>query len=100
MQNIQGELLPQFALLLPKLDSILSGLQTLVNDPALSASVKRIDHITANLERSSVQLSQMMKDDVPAILDNVQRLTGKSVLGNFEFVTSPIYYDFGSENFR
>lgn len=102
MQNIQGELLPQFALLLPKLDSILSGLQTLVNDPALSASVKRIDHITANLERSSVQLSQMMKDDVPAILDNVQGITAQvnPVLGNFEFVTSPIYYDFGSENFR
>ena len=77
MQNIQGELLPQFALLLPKLDSILSGLQTLVNDPALSASVKRIDHITANLERSSVQLSQMMKDDVPAILDNVQGITAQ-----------------------
>ena len=56
MQNIQGELLPQFA---------------------LSASVKRIDHITANLERSSVQLSQMMKDDVPAILDNVQGITAQ-----------------------
>ena len=70
MQNIQGELLPQFALLLPKL-------QTLVNDPALSASVKRIDHITANLERSSVQLSQMMKNDVPAILDNVQGITAQ-----------------------
>ena len=40
-------------------------------------TVKRIDHITANLERSSVQLSQMMKDDVPAILDNVQGITAQ-----------------------
>ena len=56
-------------------DSILSGIQLLVNDPVLSASVKRIDHITTNLERSSVQLSQMMQNEVPAILDNVQGIT-------------------------
>ena len=75
VQSIQGDLLPQVALLLPKLDSILSGIQLLVNDPVLSASVKRIDHITTNLERSSVQLSQMMQNEVPAILDNVQGIT-------------------------
>lgn len=77
MQNIQGELLPQVALLMPKLDSILTGLQALVNDPALSASVKRIDHITANLENSSVQLSQLMKNDLPVILDNVEGITAQ-----------------------
>ena len=71
MQNIQGELLPQFALLLPKLDSILSGLQTLVNDPALSASVKRIDHITANLERSSVQLSTAQVNQFSGTLNSL-----------------------------
>ena len=75
VQSIQGDLLPQVALLLPKLDSILSGIQLLVNDPVLSASVKRIDHITTKLERSSVQLSQMMQNEVPAILDNVQGIT-------------------------
>lgn len=77
MQNIQGELLPQVALLMPKLDSILTGLQALVNDPALSVSVKRIDHITANLENSSVQLSQLMKNDLPVILDNVEGITAQ-----------------------
>ena len=77
MQNIQGELLPQVALLMPKLDSILTGLQALVNDPALSASVKRIDHITSNLENSSVQLSQLMKNDLPVILDNVEGITAQ-----------------------
>ena len=77
MQNIQGELLPQVALLMPKLDSILTGLQAWVNDPALSASVKRIDHITANLENSSVQLSQLMKNDLPVILDNVEGITAQ-----------------------
>ena len=75
MQSLQSELLPQVVVLLPKLDSILSGLQTLVNDPALVSSVKRLDRITANLERSSVQLSGMMQNDVPVILDNVQGIT-------------------------
>ena len=77
MQSLQSELLPQVVLLLPKLDSILSGLQTLVNDPALVSSVKRLDRITANLERSSVQLSGMMQNDVPVILDNVQGITAQ-----------------------
>ena len=77
MQSLQSELLPQVAVLLPKLDSILSGLQTLVNDPALVSSVKRLDRITANLERSSVQLSGMMQNDVPVILDNVQGITAQ-----------------------
>ena len=77
MQSLQSELLPQVAVLLPKLDSILSGLQTLVNDPALVSSVKRLDRITANLERSSVQLSSMMQNDVPVILDNVQGITAQ-----------------------
>ena len=77
MQSLQSELLPQVVVLLPKLDSILSGLQTLVNDPALVSSVKRLDRITANLERSSVQLSGMMQNDVPVILDNVQDITAQ-----------------------
>ena len=77
MQSLQSELLPQVVVLLPKLDSILSGLQTLVNDPALVSSVKRLDRITANLERSSVQLSGMMQNDVPVILDNVQGITAQ-----------------------
>lgn len=77
MQSLQAELLPQVAVLLPKLDSILTGLQTLVNDPALSSSVKRLDHITANLEQSSAQLSGMMQNDVPEILDNVQGITAQ-----------------------
>lgn len=77
MQSLQSELLPQVVVLLPKLDSILSGLQTLVNDPALVSSVKRLDRITANLERSSVQLSSMMQNDVPVILDNVQGITAQ-----------------------
>lgn len=77
MQSLQSELLPQVVVLLPKLDSILSGLQTLVNDPALVSSVKRLDRITANLERSSVQLSGMMQNDVPVILDNLQGITAQ-----------------------
>ncbi|HIZ25523.1 MlaD family protein [Barnesiella sp. An55] len=77
MQSLQADLLPQVAVLLPKLDSIITGLQILVNDPALASSVKRIDHITANLERSSAQLSGMMQNDVPVILDNVQGITAQ-----------------------
>ncbi len=77
MQTLQSELLPQVSGLLPKIDSILTGLQTLVNDPALVASVKRLDKITADLEKSSSQLSQAMSNEVPVILENVEGVTAQ-----------------------
>ncbi len=77
MQSVQTELLPQMGALLPKIDSILTGLQAIVNDEALKASVKRIDKITADLEKTSGQLSLVMRDDVPEILKNVEGVTAQ-----------------------
>ncbi len=75
--SLQGELLPQITQLLPKLDSILSGIQILVNDPALAASVKRVDAITANLEQTTTELSHVMKNDLPDILNHVEGVTAQ-----------------------
>ncbi len=77
MHTLQSDLLPRVGDMLPKIDSILVGLQTLVNDPALVASVKRLDKITADLEKSSTQLSQAMSNEVPVILENVEGVTAQ-----------------------
>ncbi|MCH5328390.1 MAG: MCE family protein [Coprobacter sp.] len=74
--GLQNDMLPQVTALLPKLDSILSGVQALVGDEAVSASVHRLDNITANLEASSAQLNRLMGQDVPALLKNVSSITG------------------------
>ena len=73
--NIQSEMLPQITSMLPKLDSILTGVQALVNDPALRSSLQRIDHITANLETSTEHLNRLLGQDMPVIVKNVTEVT-------------------------
>ena len=70
MGNVQEDILPQLQTMLPRIDSILSGIQTLVSDPALSNALKNIDQISANLNRSSAQLHKILNNQVPDILDN------------------------------
>lgn len=76
MSNIEDNVMPQLILMLPKLDSILYYVQTVVSDPALKNSLKRMDHITAQLEISSVQLSAILNKDLPGVLHNVSDITG------------------------
>ena len=80
MDKVGGELLPSVADLLPKVDSILTGLNAIVSNPALQHSVGRIDAITADLEASSRELSQML----PTIMSNVEGATANldSISGN------------------
>ena len=80
MDKVGGELLPSVADLLPKVDSILTGLNAIVSNPALQQSVGRIDAITADLEASSRELSQML----PTIMSNVEGATANldSISGN------------------
>ncbi len=68
-------MMPEINALMTKLDSILGGVQRLVNDPALLNSVQRLDGITANLEGATGQLNAMMRNDVPSIMNNVASIT-------------------------
>ncbi|MDR0757659.1 MAG: MlaD family protein [Tannerella sp.] len=79
MATVQSQLLPQLADMLPKLDSILYGLQTLVNHPALTQSLAHIEQTTASLEVSSRQLNRLLEQDVPSIADNLKTTTGNFV---------------------
>ena len=71
ISTVQNEMLPQVMALLPKLDSILTGLQTLVNNPALAQSLDNIERTTAGLEQSSRQLNHLLQKDVPTIAGNL-----------------------------
>ena len=71
ISTVQNEMLPQVMALLPKLDSILTGLQALVNNPALAQSLDNIERTTAGLEQSSRQLNRLLQKDVPTIAGNL-----------------------------
>lgn len=76
MQAVQEKILPGVEVLLPKLDSILGGLQTLINHPAIAASLEHIEKTTGNLEASTNRLNSLIGNDVPEIVSDLKLITG------------------------
>lgn len=76
MQSVQEKVLPGVEALLPKLDSILGGLQVLINHPAITQSLDHIARTTGNLEASTRQLNTMLSKDVPGIMSDLKVITG------------------------
>ncbi len=74
MDNISENLMPAVAQIFPKVDSLLTALNTLVSDPALAASVKRLDAISANLDATMRQLNKSV-NRLPAVMGNVETTT-------------------------
>ena len=85
MTAVQENLLPSIERMMPKLDSILGGLQTLVNHPAMTQSLAHVEQTTASLAHSSRQLDQMLAKDVPVIVENL-----KGITTNFESVSGQL----------
>lgn len=83
MMDAAGGIMPQVELLVPKIDSILIGLGTLVNSPALTQSLADVNQITSDLSKSARQLNSMMitlNKDIPQISGNLNKIT-KDVSG-------------------
>ena len=72
--SIQNNVLPQLTAMLPKIDTILTGIQAIVTNPALSESIDHLNHITADLEVSSKKLSHIMDKD---ITENVNEFSSR-----------------------
>ncbi len=85
MDAITKTLLPQVENVIPKIDSILIGLQNIINHPALTQSLVNIERTSANLVVSTNNLNKMMNGDVPVILDNF-----KTVSSDFTKVSSEL----------
>lgn len=69
-----SSLMPQVEKMLPKVDSILVGLQALANNPDITQSLNNVNKITTDLSKSTGQLNQMLaglNKDVPVITNNL-----------------------------
>ena len=73
--SVENTILPQLADLLPKIDSILTGIQLLVNNPSLTQSFSNLEKTTVQLEVSSRQLNVLLKKDVPEITSGLKETT-------------------------
>lgn len=74
LMDAAGDLTPQIGQLVPKIDSILTGIQLLVTNPALNQSMENINAITGDLAKSTKQMNALLaklNKDVPVITGNL-----------------------------
>lgn len=78
MDKVQKDMLPQIVQMLPHIDTILIGVQRLVNNPALQTSLTNVDATTKNLQQATQSLNQMMASlntQIPGITSNLATTT-------------------------
>lgn len=75
MSSLSDNLLPSVGSILPKVDSLMANLNRLVADPALLASIQRLDGITGNVLQTTEGLNRMVGKDVPLVMKNVHSIT-------------------------
>lgn len=75
MANITQNVLPAVASLVPKVDSLLTNVNTLVSDPALLQTVRSLDNIAENLNAASLSLRNVVGHQVPALIGNAGKVT-------------------------
>lgn len=75
MEAVGQDLMPAIASIMPKVDSLLLNINTLVGDPALLASIRRLDGITTQLEATTRNLAMATRQLTP-ITQDVKSITG------------------------
>ncbi|MCL1934268.1 MAG: MlaD family protein [Candidatus Azobacteroides sp.] len=85
MEKVSDNILPRFETMLPRLDSILQGIQYLVNHPALAQSLEQLSATTANLETSTRQLSLLLSKDIPPIVANLNQASSDFTVVSSQF---------------
>lgn len=82
MDKLSRDIMPSVNSILPRIDSLVYNLNRIAGDPALTAAIRRLDGISANLSGVSVNALQMsqslngtMRRDVPAVMANARHIT-------------------------
>ena len=95
-------IMPKVEQLMPKMDSILHSLNQLLANPALNATLKNTEELTANLNVTTRQLNKLMQNDLPqltgrmvTIADNFttisENLKGINYAETFQKIDSTLY---------
>lgn len=75
IDNLTAQLLPKLESALSEIDSLLSSVKTLVENPSLSASLLSIEQSTRHLASTSAQLDKITNTQLQGILANVDEIT-------------------------
>ncbi len=74
LMDAGSSMMPKIEQILPKVDSIMVGLQALANSEDLTGTIGNVNQITADLAKSTGQLNQLvngLNKNVPVITDNL-----------------------------
>lgn len=61
--------------LMPKIDTLISGINVLVNESKMQESLLQINTLTQHLNTTVNQLNQLLRKDVPGIMSNLESAT-------------------------
>ena len=75
LDQLSSGLLADVEALIQRTDSMVAGVETLLNNGSLANSLRSIEHSTGELERLTVSLNRTMDNDLPSILTNIDNLT-------------------------
>lgn len=68
-------IIEQVSALLPKIDTLISGINVLVNESKMQESLLQINTLTQHLNSTVNQLNQLLRNDVPGIMNNLESAT-------------------------
>lgn len=69
-----GDMMPAVEALMPKLDSILTALNALANNPAIPQTLANMEYVTGNLRSTTDQLNSILGRDVPQMMSHVNQV--------------------------
>ncbi|MBQ6750602.1 MAG: MCE family protein [Bacteroidaceae bacterium] len=85
LMTAAGDMLPQVEALLPKVDSILTALNTLANDPSLATSLHNMEAVSADLKVTTKQINGLLGKDVPQLMSKTN-----TICSNLETTTNTL----------
>ena len=70
--EIEHVMLPQINALVPKVDSLITALTTLVSNPALNNSLSHVESISYKLNHTADELNHLFHNELPQLIQNLQ----------------------------
>lgn len=74
MDVLAKDFVPQVERIVPKLDSILTSINTLLADERINSILSSADVTMQNLKQTSVSLNKLMKNDIPVAVDKLNKI--------------------------
>ena len=80
MMEKVANMMPKIEQMMPKLDSILASLNAILANPAIPASLKNIEGLTANMNATSQQLQALMSNEIPQLAGKLNSLSDNFIV--------------------